>query len=69
MTDNYELRELRSEVAELKEIVMANAKATEGLVDAWKTAQGVVKLVKILGSIAAAVTAIWAFFKLGMSIK
>lgn len=65
MTDNHELRELRLEVAELKEIVMAQAKATEGLVDAWKTAQGMVRLVKILGYVATAVTAVYAMFRLG----
>lgn len=63
--DNYELQELRKEVQELKEIVLANAKATEGLIDAWKTAQGMVRLVKILGSIATAGAAIWALFRLG----
>lgn len=65
MDENFELQELRREVLELKEIVMAQAKATEGLVDAWKTAQGMVRLVKILGSVATAAAAIWALFRLG----
>jgi hypothetical protein len=67
MTDNYELQELRREVSELKELVMAQAKATEGLVDAWKTAQGMVRLVKIVGYIATAATGVWALFHVGKS--
>lgn len=65
--NNYELQELRREVSELKELVMAQAKATEGLVDAWKTAQGMVRLVKILGYIATAAAAVWALFHTGKS--
>lgn len=65
MTANYELQELRREVSELKELVLAQAKATEGLVDAWKTAQGMVRLVKAVGYIAAAAAAVWSLFRMG----
>lgn len=39
-----------------------------GLLDAWRTASGVVKAVKWVGKLAAAITTIYALIKLG-SIK
>lgn len=57
-TDNAELQELRREVAELKE-------AVGDLVEAWRTAQGVVRFVKWLSTLAIAITSVWALFKLG----
>lgn len=39
------------------------------LVDAWNTARGMVRFVKLLGSIATAVAAMWALLKIGHTIK
>lgn len=39
------------------------------LVDAWNTARGVVKFVKVIGSLATAVAAIWALIRIGHTIK
>ena len=49
--ENYELKELSREVAELKA-------AVKDLVDAWNTARGMVRFVKWMGGIATAVSAI-----------
>lgn len=62
MTDSAEIAALREDVAELKALV-------NELVFAWNTARGVVKFVKVIGSIATAVTAVWALLKIGHTIK
>jgi len=54
----YELHELRREVAELRQDV-------RGLLEAWRTAQGVVRFVKWVGAMATGITAIWALVKMG----
>lgn len=41
----------------------------QSLVEAWNTARGVVKFVKVIGSIATAFTAIWALLNIGHAIK
>ncbi|MGA0588711.1 hypothetical protein ACO2Q2_16530 [Dyella sp. KRB-257] len=53
-----ELEQLRKEVSALRDDI-------HGLLEAWRTASGVVKAVKWLGKVAAAVTTIYALFKLG----
>jgi hypothetical protein len=59
MTDpTNELQQLRDEVAALRGDI-------QGLLEAWRTASGVVKAVKWVGKIATAVAAIYALFKLG----
>lgn len=60
MSDDNEFAALRREVAELKADV-------KDLVEAWRTAKGIVALVKWVGALATAVTAVWAMFKLGKS--
>jgi hypothetical protein len=57
-----EVHALRVEVRDLNEQV-------RGLVDAWQTAQGVVKFMKMLGSLATAAAAIWALAALAMERK
>lgn len=57
--DVSELQELKREVAELRTDV-------RDLVDAWRTAQGMVRFVKWLGGTATAATAIWALIKLSL---
>lgn len=53
-----DLQQLRQEVAELKESV-------QDLVDAWRTATGVVRFVKWLSGMAIAVASVVALFKTG----
>jgi hypothetical protein len=57
-----EVHHLRREVSELSSNVSA-------LVDAWKTAQGVVRFVKVVGAIATSAAALWALVKLGTGMK
>jgi len=61
----HEFDSLRKEVIELR-------KDVRDLVDAWKTAQGIVRFVRILGNFAkwvsgvvAAVVALWVLIKMG----
>lgn len=59
MTDpSNEFEQLREEVAAMREDI-------RGLLDAWRTASGVVKAVKWVGKLAAALTTIYALIKLG----
>lgn len=57
-----ELQALRKEVRELNEQV-------RGLVEAWETAQGVVKFMKFLGTMATAGAAIWALVSMARHTK
>ncbi|OOG61433.1 hypothetical protein B0E46_15765 [Rhodanobacter sp. B04] len=50
--NHHEMRLLRAEVRELSQQV-------HDLVEAWNTARGMVKFIKLLGSIATAGGAIW----------
>lgn len=64
--DNAELqREVHALRVEVRDL---NAQV-RGLVEAWQTAQGVVKFMKLLGSMATAVAAIWALAVLAMERK
>jgi hypothetical protein len=60
--DVQEIRELQREVAELK-------LAIRDLVEAWRTAQGVVRLVKWMGGTAVSITAVWVLIKMAMGMK
>lgn len=60
--DVNEIRQLRLEVEQLHREV-------RDLVDAWRTAQGVVRFVKWLGGIATASAALWALIKLAIGSK
>jgi len=57
-----EMHALRVEVRDLNQQV-------RGLVEAWETAQGIVKFMKFLGTMATAGAAIWALVSMGRSAK
>jgi len=59
---SQEVHHLRREVTELS----ANVR---DLVDAWRTARGLVRAVKVLGGIATSAAAIWALVKLAWSAR
>jgi hypothetical protein len=65
MNSEREIQELRREVGELRTLVMANTQATTDLVDAWRTARGLVRFVKLVGSLATGIAAVWALLHLG----
>lgn len=56
--ETNELQQLREEVAALRGDI-------RGLLEAWRAASGVVKAVKWLGKLAAAITTIYALIRLG----
>lgn len=63
-----ELQQLREQVARLQHLpdeVASLRKDIQDLLEAWKTAVGVVRAVKWLGKVSAAVGAIYALFRLG----
>lgn len=55
--NHHEMRQLRAEVRELSQQV-------HDLVEAWNTARGLVKFVKMIGSIATAGAAIWVLLSM-----
>ena len=57
-----EMHALRTEVRDLNEQV-------RGLVEAWETAQGIVKFMKFLGTMATAGAAIWALISAARTMK
>ena len=59
-----EIALLQKELVDLKDEVHALSKEVSGLVDAWKTASGVVAFIKWLSSAVVAVGVIWAAFKM-----
>lgn len=56
-----------SELKELREEVQALTASTKALVEAWNTATNVVKFVKVLSSVMAAVAAIYFFVTHGFA--
>jgi hypothetical protein len=56
--DHADFHALRREVAELRSDVRE-------LIDAWTAAKGLVRLVKLVGALAATYAAVWAALKLG----
>ena len=67
MSDNpheVEIALLQKELVDLKDEVHALSKEVSGLVDAWKTASGVVAFIKWLAGVVTAVGIIWAAFKI-----
>lgn len=56
--NHADIRELRAEVAELRADVRE-------LIDAWKAAKGLVRLVKFLAALAVAYATVWSAFRLG----
>lgn len=61
--------DLRREVHALRVEVRDLNSQVRGLVEAWQTAQGVVRFVKVMGSLATAVAAIWALVVLALERK
>lgn len=57
-----EVHSLRRDVAELSGNV-------RDLVEAWRTARGVVRFVKVLGGIATSTAAIWALIQLAWATR
>lgn len=68
MSEQNEI-ELRHEVHDLNKKVENLTEKVSGLVEAWNTATGVLKFVKVLGSMATAVVAIWAIFRMAFEVK
>lgn len=58
-----EMTALRTEVQELRQDMAELTQSVQGLVDAWRTARGVVAFVKWIGVISASVTAMYAAAK------
>ena len=59
-----EIALLQKELVDLKDEVHSLSKEVSGLVDAWKTASGVVAFIKWLSSAVVAIGIIWAAFKM-----
>ena len=59
-----EIALLQKELVDLKDEVHSLSKEVSGLVDAWKTASGVVAFIKWLSSAVVAGGVIWAAFKM-----
>lgn len=59
-----EIALLQKELVDLKDEVHSLSKEVSGLVDAWKTASGVVAFIKWLSSAVVAIGVIWAAFKM-----
>lgn len=53
------------DLARVEAKVDALAVKVEALLEAWNTAQGMVRFVKFLGGMATAATAIWALLQIG----
>lgn len=62
MTDANDLARVEKKVDDL-------ALQIKSLVEAWDTARGVVKFMKVLGSVATAITATWALIKIGNTVR
>ena len=58
-----EIALIQKELAELQRDVKKLSQDVQGLVDAWKTASGVVAFIKWLSGIVIAVSVLWAAFR------
>lgn len=58
-----ELSQLREEVKEIKTEIKELKEEVKELLEAWKTANGLLKVIKWLAGIASAGAVIWAAFK------
>lgn len=68
MTEPTELHALQQEVAALRQEVASLQQGVQGLLEAWRTAQGMVRLIKWMGATATAITATWALIKMGFRL-
>ena len=59
------LESLRGEVQSLRREVGNLSKAIKDLLEAWNTARGLVKFVKLVGTLAGCIAAIWALMRIG----
>lgn len=60
---------LQAELEELREDVKDLTKSTKALVEAWNTATNVVKFVKVLATIMAALSAVYFYITHGFTTK
>lgn len=68
-TSDISITRLQDEVKELRSEVKELTASTKALVEAWDTATNVVKFVKLLASIVAAIGVIWFFVTYGFPSK
>jgi hypothetical protein len=66
-TDQAAIAVLQSQLERLRAEVGELSKSTKALVDAWNTATGMVKFVKLLSTVVAAIGAIYLFVKHGFT--
>jgi hypothetical protein len=59
------LESLRGEVQSLRREVSDLSQAIKALLEAWNTARGLVKFVKLIGTLAGGIAAIWALMRIG----
>jgi len=59
----------QTDIARVEQKVDDLALQIASLVEAWNTARGLVKFVKVTGSIATAFAAIWALIRIGHTIR
>lgn len=59
-----EIALLQKEMQDLRDEVHSLSNAVSGLVDAWKTASGVVAFIKWLAGAVTAATLLWAAFRM-----
>lgn len=59
----HDLQPLRREIHECREEVKQLSSDVRDLIEAWQTARGLVKFVKLIGSIATAFAALWALWR------
>jgi len=60
---------LNREVHQLRREVRALSASVQDLVEAWRTAHGVVRFVKWMGGLATASTALWALIQLAWATR
>lgn len=68
-----EIASLRREFHEMRDDVRAEVTSLRGdmqeVISAWKAAKGIVKFVRIIGSIGAGVATLWALAKFGLGLR
>lgn len=62
-TQKVQIALLEQEVSHLKQEVSELNTSVKELVDAWKAATGMLKFIRVLGMVAAAISAIYALFQ------
>jgi hypothetical protein len=66
MTDQeLSIESVRAEVQALRSDVATLSRSIRELLEAWNTARGLVKFVKLIGTLAGGIAAIWALMRIG----